>query len=110
MTKARKNLDAAAESVNNLENLAIDAKDTAASLDIDAPVTMAGLPAAKEIVEKVWIAAREVKTRGQAAAGALQAASAPPQMTGEILKVMANTMRQGPNITELQHFWVNNRE
>lgn len=105
LAEARKSLDAAAESVDNLVTIATDAKDTAAPLDIDTLATMAGLSGAKESVEKVWKAAEEAKTRGQAAAGALQTASAPPQMTKEILQVMVNSIVEGPNIKELRQFW-----
>jgi hypothetical protein len=110
LAEARKSLDAAAESVNNLVTIATDAKDTAAPLDIDTPATMAGLSGAKESVEKVWKAAEEAKTRGQAAAGALQTASAPPQMTKEILQVMVNSIAEGPNIKELRRFWKEQRK
>lgn len=105
LAEARKSLDAAAESVNNLVTIATDVKDAVAPLDIDTPATMAGLPGVKESVEKVWEAAEEARTRGQAAAGALQTASAPPQMTREILQVMVNSIGEGPNIKELQSFW-----
>jgi hypothetical protein len=105
--EARKNLDAAAESVNSLITTTADAKDAAATLDIDTPATMVGLAGAKESVEKARKTAEEAKTRGQAAAGALQAASAPPQITAEILQVMVTTIEKGPNINKLQSFWKN---
>jgi len=105
LAEARKSLDAAAESANDLATAATAAKDAAAALDVDAPATMAGLSGAKESVEQAWKAAEEAKTRGQTAAGALQAASAPPQMTWQILKAMVKTIEKGLNIRKLQGFW-----
>ncbi len=106
LAKARKSLEAVAELAKNLDTLAANVKDAAAPLDLDTPTTMTGLPRVKEFTEKAWKAAEEVKTRGQAAAEALQTASAPPQMTKEILQVIVKSIGEGPNIKELQKFWM----
>ena len=98
-------LDAAAESSKLLVTAATNAMDAAAPIDIDVPSTIAGLSQAKEAIAKAAESAAEAKKRGQAAAGAIQTASAPSQMTWEIIHALAGTIEWDPNVKRLQTFW-----
>ena len=103
--EARKDLDAAAEAAEKLAAAVQDASDAAGSLDMDKPATLAVLPAVQESMTVVAQTADRAESRGQTAAGILQIASAPPQMSTEILQVMVNSIVEGPNIRELAFFW-----
>jgi hypothetical protein len=85
-------------------------KDAGAALDIDTQASMSGLPGVRDSIEKAWKAAEETKTRGQAAAGAIQVASAPPQVTREILQAMVKTIANGPNIGPIGRFRAQTRK
>jgi len=104
LSETRKSLIAAAESVNSLVAVATDLRDAGAALDIDTQATLSGLSGVKDFIEKAWKPAEETKARGQEAAGALQVASAPPQVTREILQTMVKTIENGPNIKPVESF------
>jgi len=105
LTEARETLKASADLTNSLVTITTDLKDGGSALDIDAPATLSALPVVKETAQKALKAAEEAKAKGQAAAEVLQRASAPPQITREILRVMVSAIETGPNIKAIQRFW-----
>jgi chromosome segregation ATPase len=103
--EARTTMAALDEAIDRLVALATNANDTAAPLDIDEPATMAGLPEAKKLAKEAHGAAQEIESKEQTAVGALQAASAPPQITRETIQTMVVTLQQDPNIARIADFW-----
>jgi hypothetical protein len=104
LSEAMRSLETATGSVSNLVTVATGLKDAGAALDIDTQASLFGLTAVKDSIEKACKAGEETKAKGQAAAGALQAASAPPQVTKEILQAIVKTVENGPNIKPIERF------
>ncbi len=110
LSKARNCLESAAESINNLIIVQTGLNDVAKALDIDTPSSLSILPTVNRSIEEACKAAEEAKSRGKAAADALQAVSVAPQVTGEILQVIVKTIENEPNIKPVELFLKRTRE
>jgi hypothetical protein len=105
LDKTLENLKKVSSALDTLIEKSSNTQSIASLLEVnnkENSINIAKIKTSDSIIDK---ATEDLKTAGDEASGALQSATTPPRMTGEILNAIVKSMQRDPNIESIQYFW-----